>query len=426
MERSFEVKYSNGKEEEEEGKRGKEEEIQMRSSNQNRICQVCFRKELKYTCPKCNVGYCCLECYKIHNNSSCIQSFQLQNLNQHLKSMKVNQDQKKHFAKILLRNYVEGNHQLQQDQDGEEEEEEKHAHYSNHREQNDLEGEEEEGVLPTSEEELRRILKKMNLDKGDLNADLSLEEQVDFIRALTDGRMGKFISPWLPWWNGSTQGQSPSISSPPPSSSVGDNTSKPPKINKNIPLLSSLSKVKPSKLLGFNLIDILYSYAYTMRIFNGDLSDLEGKEAASSVLELSSVLSQNRIYQTSVEVLQFVVEGSLEFSSVSNSAGFSVDVLHDVSLILSKSDFILSALSDLIALFERTEKELKSENESKELRKKTSLALKKIVFYLSWVNDQISQKESSVSSTIFDSLSEKVESYWSLQKDAIEMRNNKK
>ncbi len=39
-----------------------------------------------------------------------------------------------------------------------------------------------------------------------------------------------------------------------------------------LPLLASLTKVPPSPLLQWQLLDILYTYCFVMRLYNGDYS----------------------------------------------------------------------------------------------------------------------------------------------------------
>ncbi|XP_067936276.1 zinc finger HIT domain-containing protein 3-like isoform X2 [Watersipora subatra] len=40
-------------------------------SEQKTLCQVCSKVEKKYKCPKCNIYYCSLGCYKEHKVTSC-------------------------------------------------------------------------------------------------------------------------------------------------------------------------------------------------------------------------------------------------------------------------------------------------------------------------------------------------------------------
>lgn len=54
-----------------------------------------------------------------------------------------------------------------------------------------------------------------------------------------------------------------------------------------------------------------YAYAYTARIFNGEFHEA-GIEAVDLILNLSSVLSENKIYQNGTEALHKSLENSLK------------------------------------------------------------------------------------------------------------------
>lgn len=103
-----------------------------------------------------------------------------------------------------------------------------------------------------------------------------------------------------------------------------DRTSPPPILDQ-IPPLTSLTKVEPSPLLAFHLLDILFSYAFTLRLFNGDFTtDLE--EAVSIMLSTSAVLSSKVVphqYQSIVSTLQHCVESSLKVSRVNQFLHFT-------------------------------------------------------------------------------------------------------
>lgn len=49
-----------------------------------------------------------------------------------------------------------------------------------------------------------------------------------------------------------------------------DNRALPPAPEHALPLLKSLTRVEPSPLLQWQLLDIMYAYVYLMRLYNGD------------------------------------------------------------------------------------------------------------------------------------------------------------
>ena len=72
----------------------------------------------------------------------------------------------------------------------------------------------------------------------------------------------------------------------------------PPPMIPDLPPLSSLTKKPPSPLLRFHLMNIIYCYAYTMRLFNGDIGDdFEG--AIGVLFDLCAVIGDPSISITS-------------------------------------------------------------------------------------------------------------------------------
>jgi hypothetical protein len=38
-------------------------------------CEVCESNKFKYSCPRCDIKYCSVDCYKNHNEKNCSESF---------------------------------------------------------------------------------------------------------------------------------------------------------------------------------------------------------------------------------------------------------------------------------------------------------------------------------------------------------------
>jgi hypothetical protein len=69
-----------------------------------------------------------------------------------------------------------------------------------------------------------------------------------------------------------------------------------PDIEDDLPPLSSLTKKEPSPLMYNNLVEILYAYAFTQRLYNGECHlDIS---AVYVLLQASSVLYENRVYES--------------------------------------------------------------------------------------------------------------------------------
>lgn len=73
----------------------------------------------------------------------------------------------------------------------------------------------------------------------------------------------------------------------------------PPPLPANIPPLTAIAGPKhtPGRELPYNVVDLLYAYAYTLRAFNNDVDDPEDCfDAGRCCAQLSAVLSKNAVH----------------------------------------------------------------------------------------------------------------------------------
>lgn len=262
-----------------------------------------------------------------------------------------------------------------------------------------------------------------SLDDLDLNnlklEDLTSEQLKDFQRAISDGRIGNVLEVWTPWWEVAKERENKTNKI----QVIDDNESTDvfPTIEKeHIVPLHTLIKTQPSPLLQFNLLEILYSYIYTIRIFNGDLIS-DSLESFHTFMELSLVLSQNLVYQEPTSALHACIERSLQPSAF-DSIEFSISVLNDMNYILSSIQYILMALADILHLIKSCLHQVNSfsldQTNLKDLKKKLHSSQKKIEFYLSWTNEQ--------DKGLFVDLSLVVKMEHSLQLETIQNKNKPK
>ncbi|XP_004365105.1 hypothetical protein CAOG_00234 [Capsaspora owczarzaki ATCC 30864] len=250
---------------------------------------------------------------------------------------------------------------------------------------------------------------------------MSVSERAEFERAVADGRVANFapFQPWLPWWSGPTtgsssathdEGEGASSSSSVPtgvskssrvlieelSSNVnsdgltataeeGDDkeqgadspdsldeqpvapTRAPtPKPLTNVPALSTLigPGKQPAQELCFHLVDLVYAYAFAMRLHNGDTQGLV-LPIAQAMLAVSGVLSANSVhhsvdaaiavcvgnlaaYQRQSAGLQAPLKAESSEDAFTSSAG--LEAMQDTSVILSSLPRIQSAIADMHAI----------------------------------------------------------------------------
>ncbi|KAG7607186.1 putative Zinc finger HIT domain-containing protein [Arabidopsis thaliana] len=343
----------------------------LNPSSSRTICHVCNKQFSQYTCPRCNFRYCSLPCYKSHS-VQCTESFMRDNVNDELKQVRSDDQTKRKMLEILKRF-----HEEEEEDDG------------------GIDSITDDEGLSLPEEIIQKI---MNGDEVSLD-DLSLEERKGFQRALASGELSKMIQPWDPWWLlasartinlglGGTQ-LVQCVEDEEETTVVSEIPRGP-----DTPLisLSKLSSTNPSPLLPIHLIDIAYSYCFTLRIYNGEWqSDSLG--AATMVLTVSSVLGHNGQPETIKEVLSFCLEQtcSSAYKNLGGGLKFGLNLVDDVICFLSLgSGAMVCLLGDLQRLILGAIKEVKSSS-GRDLKKKLKLAERKVFYMMCWVNEQSSE-----------------------------------
>ncbi|KAL0721352.1 hypothetical protein Bca4012_035951 [Brassica carinata] len=354
----------------------------LNPSSTRTICHVCNKQFAQYTCPRCNFRYCSLPCYKSHS-VQCTESFMRENVVDELRQVRSDDQTKTKMLEILKRFH-------------EEEEEE---------DDDDIMTDGEGSTLP--EETIQKILAGDEISFDDL----SLEERKGFQRALASGELSKMIEPWDPWWL-SSSAQRISLGAQGKQlvqcveEEEGDDkdatfVSEIPR-GPDAPLvsLSKLSSTKPSPLLPLHLVDVLYSYCFTLRIYNGDWeSDSLG--SATMVLSVSSVLGQNAQPVTMKEVLSFCLEQTCSpaYKSLGGGLKFGLNLVDDVIHLLSLGNAALVCLlCDLQRLILGATEEVKSSG--RDLKKKLKLADRKVYFMMCWVNEQTPEVWQALESSV--------------------------
>lgn len=262
--------------------------------------------------------------------------------------------------------------------------------------------------------------------------DLSLEDKKRFHRAICCGELSKMIKPWDPWWSKpsarkiclSKEGTQLIQPLSEQESVVGDteNTE-----SSDIPLgpetplppLSRLSSKEPSPLLTVHLVDILYSYCFTLRLYNGDWrSDPLG--SAMVVLSVSSVLGQGGQPETVLEALSHCLEQVCS-PAYRHMGGlqFGLGVIDDViNLLALGSPAMVCALCDMGRLIQEGGKEAKSEKPRKlsrrdEIRCSIKQTERKVYFIMCWVHEQPEEAWSSLAAIVRAEKTSAMEFRWS-------------
>ncbi|KAL6974303.1 hypothetical protein U1Q18_028484 [Sarracenia purpurea var. burkii] len=351
------------------------------------ICRVCQKQFLEYTCPRCNTRYCSLQCYKSHS-LRCTESFMRENVVEELRQLQPDDNTKQKMMHILKRFHLEEERESMDEDDS-----------------------------TLSEDTIQKIMSGHQIGFDDLSA----EEKKRFQRAVASGELSKLIEPWDPWWlkpsartislsREGTQLIRPLANQEPvtcpldgPESHLFHDVPRGPETP--LPPVSKLSSTEPSPLLAIHLVDIIYSYCFTLRLYNGDWqSDPIG--SAMVVISLSSVLGESGKPETVLEALSHCLEQTCSpaFRHI-GGLQFGLVVLDDVSsLLLLGGTVLVCLLCDLQRLIQTAEGELKSEQPRKskraEVRRKLKIAERKTYFIMCWVHEQLGEAWSSLSAMV--------------------------
>eukprot|EP00884_Botryococcus_braunii_P001138 jgi/Botrbrau1/11024/Bobra.101_1s0022.1 len=243
----------------------------MEGSTGPTVCKVCTRDLAKYTCPRCNLRYCSLQCYKRHSQT-CTENFYKEQTEESLREMKATDEDKKRMVEILKRLHLQDSEQAQDLASG------------------PGSSDEEAAGEPLSRATLERLRRKVESGEDfDVEHEMTPEERDRVLRDIERQQVPMSINSWQPWWDlpGDPAPACGADGAPlvatllAPSEGSG--------AAQRLPKLESLTKACPSPLLHWQLVDLLYAYCLVMRLYNGDVSvDPEG--AAQRFLDASASL----------------------------------------------------------------------------------------------------------------------------------------
>jgi len=224
------------------------------------------------------------------------------------------------------------------------------------------------------EEQLWNLLDALETGDDDFESLMSPALRQKFQQALESGELAETtLRPWRPWWKPDyTLSSDDSANELPPSKLLDDRLLR-------IKPFSTLWTRSSLPALEFNLLELLYSIAATLRCFHGvyNAKRLSSVEATSMLLSLSKVLDTDARYGSTHQVLLNIASSSPRHHGL----GFTTErqvLLDDVVDLWGHRRHVCHALVDAIDVVKAAEKH---QPDSKgKLRK----VRKKVEFYLSW------------------------------------------
>ncbi|XP_040904998.1 zinc finger HIT domain-containing protein 2 [Toxotes jaculatrix] len=165
-----------------------------------------------------------------------------------------------------------------------------------------------------------------------------------------------------------------------------------PPVSAKIPKLNSLC-ANPSPLICYGLVNALFSYTFTLCLFNGDTDSLMF-EFCDMILALSEALNSSRVFSSVQEALDcgetLILGGGYLDKEDPVAPARAVEAVAHIMTGRNRKDatgYCLSALSQLRSVLSQARAALSKEGEEGAKRKKYFLASKKCEFFQAWVLD---------------------------------------
>ncbi|KAJ7307498.1 hypothetical protein JRQ81_009521 [Phrynocephalus forsythii] len=349
------------------------------AAGSNPACGRCGSERAPYTCPRCHLRFCSVPCYREHG--SCAGDFQRRELQLRLRGQRVGGASRRRLEEALWRL-----RELREPGD----------------EASEL------GLGPSPELEERLLWER-----------LGPEHRKAFQRLLESGEVAALVPPWQPWWEQEVGSHGAALvqelgpmddpkegppgepgkdqskaqlpmdveatkpSSPPPPGHLSNSA---PVV---IPPLASLTTSPVSPLVGFQLPNVFYAYAYALSLYNGDVDGPGGllPEFCGTVLDVSGALGAKQVYRSVAEALQAghqaVAAGRYPECPLGN--GGAMVAVARLLMGPSRAEqkrFALAALAHLSRLLARGRRCFPSEDQARVFGAK-----KKCDFLLSWANE---------------------------------------
>ncbi|KAI9266478.1 hypothetical protein BDA99DRAFT_558556 [Phascolomyces articulosus] len=345
------------------------------------LCNICQKQFSNYVCPRCNLRYCSLGCYKDLQHADCTESFYKDSITEEIRSRGTSDEEKQKMLQ-LLRRFEAENDQLATTHNEEEMDE---------KEDND------------SMDDLHDRFATIDLDKADSEAIwalLSDQERKEFEALLQfqqqqgdshEGLDDIPIPEYHPWWNNETIGSNKKVViqelENEQEEEEEENTF--PELPSPLPDLQTMMKSPPGPEsdLVWSLMHTAMVYCYVMRHFLGDIrEDVKDTVAVVSTLCKATLFSSTPgyAYRNPTEALYDLVDEIMDYeeqeaSDRSRRVPLMIVLLEDCLSLMKKQDSMVRAISDLWRLLESGTKKM-----DKTHRNACFLATRKSYFYLGY------------------------------------------
>jgi len=222
---------------------------------------------------------------------------------------------------------------------------------------------------------------------------LTETERASFEKFVNSDQVCSLVDLWVPWWYASPEILVEEIGK----ESTAYNAVPP--IFANVQHIDQIAKCGISDLIPFNIINVLYAYAYTARLYNGEHVTM-ASESVVAMLDISESLSRGVFTNVSLAVGGCLSRlgcsaAQMHFVSRENSVSVVDDVCKLVAgAVRNPVPFPLAALSDCHRIFHIARKEASQELKKShagdrcidDARKRYYAVEKKLEYFISWTS----------------------------------------
>ncbi|XP_011311884.1 zinc finger HIT domain-containing protein 2 [Fopius arisanus] len=352
------------------------------------LCQICNSTPPKYTCPRCSISYCSMNCYKSTSHLNCSEEFYKKWVEDEMKSQTNDPAEKKKMTEILKRI-----HEQEDPFDNAED----LLNIDDLREELDSDDDED---VP----DLADRIENVDLDDAnELWEVLTDSERQEFEALLRNGEEQQLLPNWRPWW--SLKNTEKQLIKEIDRNEKKREVEKCPRLL-DITYIPAVEKSSPT--VPFNLVNLLSSYVLVVLHYDGDHQN-SVKEAVSMFLQLCDNIADNRVFDNEESAVDAVTEKASDLQLFNNDEeNVIIDHLKQIIQGPSKEEqnfYMLSAVSDLHHLLTKAKRELSSGKQKRNnplffkkfgtqideqymnrSKKCIPLYLKKIEYYFTWIH----------------------------------------
>nr|CAD7411573.1 unnamed protein product [Timema cristinae] len=312
-------------------------------------CEICHEKPKSYVCPRCDLSYCSLTCYRSQQHLQCSESFYQDSVKEELEHSTFLQGSNK---------IVNALQQIHEQSTGLGNNSQNHVLPWQTLSANDSLDSDDEDETSGEITSLHERLQGVNLEDSDqVWESLTLFEQKAFINLCSSDKGKRLQELWQPWWYCKEQSN--------PLSEMGGSLVDSftniecicPKILSEIPYFPS--SLTPSPCVPNNIVNVLAAYTVVVRLEDG-MHNTNVSSASWTLANISNVLSCNENFESVDAAISSVCSQVCKLGCT--LPDIDAVAQKDVKTILHEEHqhlFVLSALSDTHNVFSKASKTAK-------------------------------------------------------------------